>query len=166
MYLYIIWRCSKLSYWNMPSNIFSHSQWQSVTLVITLRQASSSLSLWTFSLFRLLSHRYTDLLQNCMDVPRRTSTKFVKIAVLALFVMDYGLFCEIFGQFLEDLFLLNQWPEIIHISWLTSNFFNLKQVSCYKLECDDHSATWHFNNFFIIILAVILDYVCYSTIWI
>ena len=40
-------------------------------------------------------------------------------------------------------FLWNHWPEIIHISWLIK-FFYLKQVFCYKSECDDHSATWHF----------------------
>ena len=35
-------------------------------------------------------------------------------------------------------------PEIIHVSWFNIFLFNIKQVLCYKLECDDHSATWHF----------------------
>ena len=55
-----------LSLSNLECIVFSHTQWVSVTLAITLCPSSlaSSAAAWTFLVFRLLlSNRYTDLLQ-------------------------------------------------------------------------------------------------------
>ena len=42
-----------------------------------------------------------------------------------------------------DLFLWNHWQKSFIYHGLLF-FFSMKQVFCYKSECDDHSATWYF----------------------
>ena len=101
---------------------------------------------YVISQFCLLVNRYTELLHifsECYLIEPnllKACASPISHGIIGNFCNFLLVICAIFGQFLKDIFLRDQKSFIYH--GLLSFLLNIKVL----LECDDHSAAWHFYS--------------------